>query len=158
MLYGVGGKRTRIVAMLKDVPIIFGNTQHSQSPDFGGSSTGQPLASSSCHTATFLVVDNDDYHWILGIPLLAAIDGMVKCRERTLEYTPASATSPVSIQLITRTEAKMQPVRMEFRQKSPHLESETVEEASWEAATLHHEEIAYVGSALTDLLGRHYAL
>ena len=158
MLYGVGGKRTRIVAMLKDVPIIFGNNQHSQSPDYGGSSTVQPLASSSCHTATFLVVDNDDYHWILGIPLLAAIDGMVKCRERTLEYTPASATSPVSIQLITRTEAKMQPVRMEFRQKSPHLESETVEEASWEAATLHQEEIAYVGTTLTDLLGRHYAL
>jgi hypothetical protein len=33
-----------------------------------------------------------------------------------------------------------------------------VEEASWEAATLHQEEIDYVGSTLTDLLGRHYAL
>ena len=25
VLYGVGGKHTRIVAMLKDVPVIFGN-------------------------------------------------------------------------------------------------------------------------------------
>jgi hypothetical protein len=33
-----------------------------------------------------------------------------------------------------------------------------VEEASWEAATLHQEEIDYVGTTLTDLLGRHYAL
>jgi hypothetical protein len=107
VLYGVGGKRTRIVAMLKDVPIIFGNNQHSQTPVFGGNTAGQPLASSACHTATFLVVDNDDYHWILGIPLLAAIDGMVKCRERTLEYTPAGAPSAISLQLITRTEAKM---------------------------------------------------
>jgi hypothetical protein len=158
VLYGVGGKRTRIVAMLKDVPIVFGNKKHSQTPVFSGNAAGQPLASSSCHTATFLVIDNYDYHWILGIPLLAAIDGMVKCREQTLEYTPASAMSPISIHLITRTEAKMQPVRMEFRQNSPHLESETVEEASWKAATLHQEEIAYVGVALTDLLGRHYAL
>ena len=107
MLYGVGGKRTRIVAMLKDVPVIFGCNGHSQAPVFGGSSAGKPLAESACHTATFLVVDNDDYHWILGIPLLAAIDGMVKCRERTLEYTPANATSSISLQLITRTEAKM---------------------------------------------------
>jgi hypothetical protein len=158
VLYGVGGKRTRIVAMLKDVPVIFGSNRHSPTPVFGGNTAGKPLAESACHTATFLVVDNDDYHWILGIPLLAAIDGMVKCRERTLEYTPAGATSSTSIQLITRTEAKMQPVRTEFRQKSPHLESEAVEEASWEATTLHQEEIDYVGEGLTDILGRHYTL
>jgi hypothetical protein len=47
---------------------------------------------------------------------------------------------------------------MEFRQKSPHLESETVEEASWEATALHQEEIDYVGEELTDLLGRYYTL
>ena len=81
------------------------------------------------HTATFLVVDHDDYHWILGIPLLAAIDGMVKCRERHLEYTPVGTTSPSSIPLISRGEARLQPVRTEFRSKSPHLETEVVETA-----------------------------
>jgi hypothetical protein len=60
--------------------------------------------------------------------------------------------------LITRTEAKLQPVRAEFRQKSPHLESETVESACWEATTLHQDEIDYIGEELTDILGRHYTL
>lgn len=104
------------------------------------------------------MVDNDDYHWILGIPLLAAIDGLVRCRDRILEYTPAGNTKSTSIHLITRTEAKTQPVRGEFRQKSPHLESETVESVCWEAAALHQEEIDYVGEGLTEILGRHYTL
>ena len=104
------------------------------------------------------MVDNDDYHWILGIPLLAAIDGMVKCRDRTLEYTPAGTTTSISMPLITRTEAKLQPVHAEFRQQSPHLESETVESACWEATTLHQDEIDYIGEELTDILGRHYTL
>jgi hypothetical protein len=56
--------------------------------------------------ATFLVVDNDDYHWILGIPLLAGINGMVHCRDRTLQYTPPGTTSSATLRLITRTEAK----------------------------------------------------
>ncbi len=158
VLYGVGGKRTRIVAMLKDVPVILGNNHLPHTPVFSGGAAGRPLADLACHKATFLVVDNDDYHWILGIPLLAAIDGMVKCRERTLEYTPAGITTSTTIQLITRTEAKLQPVRTEFRQKSPHLESETIEETCWEAAALHQEEIDYVGEELADILGRHYTL
>jgi len=109
-------------------------------------------------TATFLVVENDDYHWILGIPLLAAINAMVGCKERVLEYTPVNTSTPISINLITRTEAKLQPVRMEFRQKSPHLESETIEEACWEVATLQHDEVKYVGTSLVDILGRHFTL
>ena len=79
VLYGVGGKQTKIVAMLKDVPIRMGcNTtpaSDSVSPNF----TDQVDL-----RATFLVVDNDDYHWILGIPLLAELNGMVHCRDRTL--------------------------------------------------------------------------
>jgi hypothetical protein len=137
VLYGVGGKQTRIVAMLKDVPVILGNGTRSNSPNFSGGASGSSLANSACHVATFLVVDNDDYHWILGIPLLAAIDGLVRCKDRVLEYTPASTSVSTSIHLITRTEAKLQPVRAEFRQKSPHLESETIEETCWEEATLH---------------------
>ena len=62
MLYGVGGKQTRIVAMLKDVPVILGNGTRSNSPNFSGGASGSSLARSACHVATFLVVDNDDYH------------------------------------------------------------------------------------------------
>jgi len=124
----VGGKRTRIVAMLKDVPLHFGSDNCPSVAVTGVQST--------LSTATFLVVENDDYHWILGIPILAAINANVRCKERVLEYTPTSTSTPVSINLITRTEAKMQPVRAEFRQKSPHLESETIEEFSWEVAEL----------------------
>jgi hypothetical protein len=101
--------------MLKDVPVLLGENSHPRSPHFSGGTSGTPLAESSCHTATFLVVDNDDYHWILGIPLLAAIDGLVRCKDRVLEYMPASTTVSTSIHLITRTEAKLQPVRAEFR-------------------------------------------
>jgi hypothetical protein len=99
--------------MLKEVPVLLGNTIGSST--FSWSVAGAPLANSQCHKATFLVVDNDDYHWILGIPLLAVIDGMVRCRDRILDYTPAGATASVSMPLITRTEAKLQPVRAEFR-------------------------------------------
>ena len=150
VLYGVGGKQTRIVAMLKDVPVILGNDC---ADDKGLLDPATP-----CHTATFLVVDHDDYHWILGIPLLAAVDGMVKCRERRLQYTPANVTVATSLPLISRAEAKLKPVRAEFRLKSPHLETETVETASWEAATLHQEELSYVGEGLADILGRHFTL
>ena len=115
--------------MLKDVPVILG----SKNTD----AKGLLHPTTPHYTATFLVVDHDDYHWILGIPLLAAIDGMVKCRERRLEYTPAASSTPTSIPLISRAEAKLQPVRAEFRLKSPHLETETVETASWAAAALH---------------------
>jgi len=97
VLYGVGGKQTRIVAMLKDVPVILGDSR----------SPAPTAPNTQCHKATFLVVDHDDYHWILGIPLLAAIDGMVRCRERSLEYAPAGATSSTSFPLITRSEAKL---------------------------------------------------
>lgn len=96
VLYGVGGKRTRIVAMLKDVPVLLGNPR-TAAGHFSGNALGSPLGKSLNHRATFLVVDNDDYHWILGIPLLAAIDGMVKCRERVLEYTPAGTTTPTPL-------------------------------------------------------------
>lgn len=145
------------MALLKDVPVILGKG-HANPPAFGGGVMGTPLADCQCHKATFLVVDNDDYHWILGIPLLAAIDGLIRCRDRILEYTPAGTAKPTSIHLITRTEAKTQPVRGEFRQKSPHLESETVENACWESAALHQEEIEYVEESLADILGRHYTL
>jgi len=75
-----------------------------------------------------------------------------------LDYTPAASSTPTSIPLISRAEAKLQPVRAEFRLKSPHLETETVETTSWEAAALHLEELSYVGEGLADVLGRHFTM
>lgn len=54
-LTGVGGKKTKIIAKLCDVPIVLGDK------DVGH----------SAHTTTFYVLDNQDYHWILGLPLLS---------------------------------------------------------------------------------------
>lgn len=106
VLYGVGGKQTKIVAMLKDVPIYVGNRLPARRPRTDEPHDSASAKFSDCHLTTFLVVDNDDYHWILGIPLLSAINGMVKCRERTLDYTPFHSTSSTSLPLITRAEAK----------------------------------------------------
>jgi hypothetical protein len=92
VLYGVGGKQTKIVAMLKDVPIRMGcNTTPASDLLSPNSTTAVDLR------ATFLVVDNDDYHWILGIPLLAELNGMVHCRDRTLQYTSPGADSPATL-------------------------------------------------------------
>jgi hypothetical protein len=101
VLYGVGGKQTKIVAMLKDVPIRMG-CHTAREPDAFGPDTNVSVD----FKATFLVVDNDDYHWILGIPLLAGLNGLVHCRDRTLQYTPPGTTSTATLHLITRTEAK----------------------------------------------------
>lgn len=101
VLYGVGGKQTKIVAMLKDVPIHMGCNTTTDSNDFSPHTNNQAILK-----ATFLVVDNDDYHWILGIPLLAGLNGLVHCRDRTLQYTPPGTTSTATLHLITRTEAK----------------------------------------------------
>ena len=104
-------------------------------------------------STTFYVVDNDDYHWILGLPLLASLQGKVLCSERRLEYTPPNGTSR-QIPLIPRTHARDQPVRATFRLRSPHLESECVEAVSWQDALLHQEEAEYVGEGLACILGR----
>jgi hypothetical protein len=87
--------------MLKDVPIRMG-CHATREPDAFSPDTTAPVD----FTATFLVVDNDDYHWILGIPLLAGLNGLVHCRDRTLQYTPPGTTATTILHLITRTEAK----------------------------------------------------
>jgi hypothetical protein len=87
--------------MLKDVPIRMGCNNNTESDTFSPRANHQ-----ADFKATFLVVDNDDYHWILGIPLLAELNGMVHCRDRTLQYTPPETTESSTLHLITRTEAK----------------------------------------------------
>lgn len=45
-LTGVGGKKTRIVAKLCDVPLVLGDKQSGNEP----------------HYTTFYILDNNDYH------------------------------------------------------------------------------------------------
>lgn len=141
-IIGVGGKRTKIVGKLVNVPIRLGQADNK----------------SEAYTTTFFVVENSEYHWILGLPLLAKIHGKVDCNRRTLEFLPPGVAigNPTHLPCITRRESRETPVRAEFRLKSPHLESEeAVNESCWEAATLQVEEKEYVGNSLIDLLGRH---
>lgn len=77
-LTGVGGKKTRIVAKLCDVPLVLGDKQSGNEP----------------HFTTFYVLDNNDYHWILGLPLLAMVEGSVLCKERVLSYKPPNHVTP----------------------------------------------------------------
>ena len=103
---GVGGKLTRIVGKLQDVPLSLGTRFN------------EPEAV----LTTFYVVDNQAYHWILGLPLLASVHGKVLCHERILEFT--SLTKDVrQLPLITRTQSRSQPAYGTFRADSPHLEA-----------------------------------
>lgn len=82
----MGGKKTRIVAKLCNVPILLGQNNVGEEP----------------YRTTFYVLDSDDYHWILGLPLLAQIQGSVQCKDRTLTYLPAGQTDYEKIAMISR--------------------------------------------------------
>ena len=136
-LTGVGGKLTRIVGKLQDVPLCLGG----------------PYKLEEVVPTTFYVVDNDSYHWILGLPLLATICGKVLCQERQLEYTPPLQGSR-QLPLITRTEALASPTRLRFDRRSPHLSCEDVDFSSWPPANWHEEPLEYTGEDLMTTLRR----
>ena len=137
VITGVGGKKTRIVAKLRDVPLELGETFGAHTPT----------------PATFYVVDSDDYHWILGLPFLGSVEGKVDCKDRVLEFkaVPLNSKAPTAttiLPLITRAQARDQPVRALFRLRSPHLEAEPAQIDSWQEALLTSEEVEYVGEGL----------
>ncbi len=68
---GVGGKLSQVVGKLVDVPL----------------SLGLRCAPEPCALATFYVLDAPDYHFILGLTFLNAVNGVVKCRDQELEFT-----------------------------------------------------------------------
>lgn len=104
MVEGVGGKVTHVVGKLVDVPISLGREQ----------------APGTSVRATFYVLDCQRYHWILGLTLLSAVDGVVRCRTRTLAFTLAAAGGGAqhTLELATRTEACMEPVYELYRQRT----------------------------------------
>ncbi len=90
---GVGGKKSQVLGKLVDVPI----------------SLGLRCAPAPCALATFYVLDSPDYHFILGLTFLNAVDGIVKCRDQELAFTN-HASREQRVKLVPRTEAILQPV------------------------------------------------
>ncbi len=89
---GVGDKLTKVMGKLVGVPISLGMEQ----------------GPGTCVKTTFYVLDCDSYHFILGLTLLAVVDGGVFCGSRRLEYTlgPAGNHHRCTIPLATRTTAR----------------------------------------------------
>ncbi len=65
VVQGVGGKHTQVIGKLVNVPI----------------SLGCCGAEFPCAYATFYVLKHPGYHFILGLTLLKAIEGVVNCRD-----------------------------------------------------------------------------
>ena len=68
---GVGDRITKVVGKLVDVPISLGMEQ----------------GLGTLTKVTFYVLECQSYHFILGLALLAVIEGGVFCGSRRLEYT-----------------------------------------------------------------------
>lgn len=50
-------------------------------------------------TATFYVLSCPAYHWILGLPLLNSVDGVVHCRRQVLQYSLTTTKTPLTLEL-----------------------------------------------------------
>ena len=89
MVKGIRDKLTKVTGKLVGVPISLGMEQ----------------GPGTCVNTTFYVLDCDSYHFILGLTLLAVVDGGVFCGSRCLEYTlgPTGNHQRCTIPLATRT-------------------------------------------------------
>jgi hypothetical protein len=77
-------------------------------------SLGDAPTPGSTVEATFYVIDCPSYHFILGLTLLGAVNGMVDCGGRRLEYTlgPDGGGKRKALQCIDRQEVKEKPAYM----------------------------------------------
>ena len=91
---------TKVVGKLVDVPITLGAT-----------TTDTPVK------ATFYILDNPTYHWLFGLTLLEAVNGVVHCKDRLLTFhQPGGPTPTVVLPLTSRAAATSEPVYSLFRQ------------------------------------------
>ncbi len=115
----------------------------------------------TCIKTTFYVLDCNSYHFILGLTLLAVIDGGVFCGSRRLEYTlgPAGDHQRCTISLATRTTARQSPyytARPQYASMTDttppptHAQLATIPEG-WQASCLGEDVLPYVQEALVDV-------
>ena len=92
---GVGDNLTKVTGKLVGVPISLVMEQ----------------ASGTCIKTNFYVLACESYHFILGLTLLAVVDGGVFCGSRRLEFTlgPAGDRTRCSILLAARSTARESP-------------------------------------------------
>ena len=140
---GVGDNLTKVVGKLVNVPISLGMEQ----------------APGTCKKVTFYVLQCDTYHFILGLDLLAKIDGGVFCGSRRLEYTlgPEGKHQKCSLPLATRTLARSYPcyhVQSQYVDTTtpppPHANLASIPEG-WAPHYLEEEALGYVQEALVDV-------
>ena len=140
---GVGDNLTKVVGKLVNVPISLGMEQ----------------APGTCSKVTFYVLQCDTYHFILGLDLLAKIDGGVFCGSRRLEYTlgPEGGHQKCSIPLATRTLARSYPCYHVHSQyvdittpPPPYASLASIPEG-WAPHYLDEEARGYVQEALVDV-------
>lgn len=135
VICGVGDKITRVICKLVDVPLSLGKKQ----------------ASGSLVTATFYVIECPQYHFILGLTLLGAVNGIVDCGKRQLLYTagPKGGGEERKLQLLDRREVQSKPA---YRAVHTHVDTVEVGPATWHEGILPQSALAYVEESLVDIL------
>lgn len=142
---GVGDHVSAIICKLEGVPLCLGKAP----------------TSDMWVEATFYVLECPQYHFILGIPFLASVDGGVYCKSRKLTYPSASGeNSPtVTLNLQPRAEARASEAFKHATQILTNLLVEgtrtqaklpTIPE-SWEASLVEPDVLAYVQEGLVDI-------
>ncbi len=140
---GVADKLTKVTGKLVGVPISLGMEQRA----------------GTCVKTTFYVLQCESYHFILGLTLLALIDGGVFCGSRRLEYTlgPAGKGERVDIPLATRSTARqspcytVQPFYAPPDTSTPHSQLTCIPEVGWKSAYLGAQHLPYVEEGLVAL-------
>ncbi len=141
---GVADKLTKVTGKLVGVPISLGMEQRA----------------GTCVKTNFYVLQCESYHFILGLTLLALIDGGVFCGSRRLEYTlgPAGKGERVNIPLATRSTARqspcyaVQPFYAPPDVPTPHTQLACIPEVGWKSAYLGAQHFPYVEEGLVALL------
>lgn len=102
---GIGGVQQSVSSVLEAVPVSLGDNQ----------------APGSCYRTTFYVLDAPSYHWLFGLPLLAAVAGEVLCAPRVLRFKLRRAGNHemVGLPLQPRSCLPAQPVWAEFHATAP---------------------------------------
>lgn len=142
---GVGNAHVPIVGKLVDVPISMGSNQQR----------------GSCVRMTFFIIAAPTYHWILGLDLLAMIQGCVHCAHHVLSYqlSAQGSNAQVALPLAPRSSIKHQPVYARYLaattpQRPATPPTQPAAPQAWEYSCISAEQVEYLGVELLDVAAR----